>query len=257
MYLAEIHGKLSGDNENKEDILTSNVFSFFKYTNRGAFFYPLLRLLGFEVSVEDCKQAEFIFWPTYADRTQPDLVILVGRYYLLVEDKYLSGFGAEAPKLKHQLEKDAKGGLPEANHLGREFKILAITADYYRPPEIFDEIPNYLKNDAKWINWQSISFLIYKILKLATNLPAETKLFASDLYDLFIKKNLRNFEGMNALPNIQLSNYVEIFFSARTAQFRGDFIGFIQALEGYTPIAKLRTNIFNIRKQSPSKKLAN
>jgi hypothetical protein len=29
MYLAEIHGKLSAENENKEDILTSNVFSFF------------------------------------------------------------------------------------------------------------------------------------------------------------------------------------------------------------------------------------
>ena len=35
MYLAEIHGKLSMENENKEDILTSNVFSFFKYANRG------------------------------------------------------------------------------------------------------------------------------------------------------------------------------------------------------------------------------
>ena len=28
MYLAEIRGKLSKDNENREDILTSNVFSF-------------------------------------------------------------------------------------------------------------------------------------------------------------------------------------------------------------------------------------
>jgi hypothetical protein len=257
MYLAEIHGKLSGDNENKEDILTSNVFSFFKYTNRGAFFYPLLRLVGLDVSVEDCKQAEFRFWPTYPDRTEPDLVILVGRYYLLVEDKYLSGFGEETPKLKHQLEREVKGGVAEANSLGREFKILIITADFYRPPEIFDGIPDYFIKDARWINWQRIAFLIYKILKLATNLPAETKLFASDLYDLFIKKNLRNFEGMNALPIIHLSRYVEIFFSARTAQYRGDFIGFIPALEGYTPIAKLRTNIFNIRKQSPSKTSAN
>ena len=252
MYLAEIHGKLSGENENKEDILTSNVFSFFKYTNRGAFFYPFLRVLGFDVSVEDCKQAEFIFWPTYPDRTEPDLVILVGRYYLLVEDKYLSGFGQETSKLKHQLEREAKGGLPEANSLGREFKILAITADYHRPPGIFDSIPTYLKNDTKWINWQSIAFLIYKILKIATNLPSETKLFASDLYDLFIKKNLRNFEGMNALPDIHLSKYAELFFRASSAQYRGDFIGFILALEGYPPIAKLRTNIFNIRKPSPS-----
>lgn len=257
MYLAEIHGKLSEENENKEDILTSNVFSFFKYTNRGAFFYPLLRLLGLDVSVEDCKQAEFIFWPTYPDGTQPDLVILVGRYYLLVEDKYLSGFGEEIPKLKHQLEGEIKGGVVEASSLGREFKILIITADFYRPPEIFNGIPDYFIKDARWINWQKIAFLIYKILKIATNLPPETRLFASDLYDLFIKKNLRNYEGINALPDIHVSSYAQIFFSAKTAQYRGDFIGFINTLEGYTPIAKLRTNIFNIRKQSTAATLAN
>jgi hypothetical protein len=254
MYLAEIHGKLSEENENKEDILTSNVFSFFKYTNRGAFFYPFLRLLGLDVSIDDCKQAEFVFWPVYANGADPDLVILVGRYYLLVEDKHLSGFGQETPKLKHHLEREVKGGLPEANSLGREFKILAITADYYRPPEIFDGIPIYLKNDAKWINWQSIGFLIYKILKIATNLPPETKLFASDLYDLFIKKNLRNYEGINALPNIHLSRYVEIFFSARTAQYRGDFVGFIHTLECNNPITKLPATIFFNQKRSPVKR---
>jgi hypothetical protein len=250
MYLAEIHGKLSSDNENKEDILTSNVFSFFKYTDREVFFYPLLRSLGLQVSIEDCKQAEFIFWPTYPDHTEPDLVILVGKYYLLVEDKYHSGFSKETQQLKHQIEREVNGGLEEAKNLGRDFKILTVTADYYRTPEIFDGIPDYLEKEVIWINWQGIAFLIYKIIGETPDIQAETKLFAEDLYNLFLKKNLRNFEGVNALPHVHISGFTELFFNAKTAQYRGDFIGFIQALESNILITKLPKNIFYSQKQS-------
>jgi hypothetical protein len=100
MYLAELHGKLSNNNENKEDILTSNVFSFFKYTNRDTFLYPLLLDLKLEISLEDAHEAEFIFWPCFPDSTQPDLVILVGNYYLLFEAKYHSGFGQASETLE-------------------------------------------------------------------------------------------------------------------------------------------------------------
>jgi hypothetical protein len=37
MYIAELKGKLSLTDERKEDILTSNVFSFFKYSTRKVF----------------------------------------------------------------------------------------------------------------------------------------------------------------------------------------------------------------------------
>ena len=43
MYLAEIHGKLSAKLERKEDILTSNVFSFFKYSNRSKYLMSLIQ----------------------------------------------------------------------------------------------------------------------------------------------------------------------------------------------------------------------
>ncbi len=46
MYLAELHGKLSSNVERKEDILTSNVFSFFKYSNRKVYLKELMKLLG-------------------------------------------------------------------------------------------------------------------------------------------------------------------------------------------------------------------
>jgi len=93
VYLAEIHGKLSNNNENREDILTSNVFSFFKYANRQVFLYALMQFLSLDISNTALNDAEFIFWPTYTDNTEPDLVIIIGSYYLLVETKYHSGFG--------------------------------------------------------------------------------------------------------------------------------------------------------------------
>lgn len=250
MYLAEIHGKLSTDDENMEDILTSNVFSFFKYADRGAFFYPLLRLLGLDVSVMDCKQAEFKFWPTYPNHTQPALAILVGRYYLQVEDKYPAGIGKEAAKLKRLFIRETKAGQAEANSLDREFKIIMVTSDPYRTPGIFDGIPEDQAKYVKWINWQRIAFLISKILDIASNLPGETRLFASDLYDLLLKKKLRNYEGMNAIPNVHLSTYQRIFFDAKTARYRGDFIGFIQALEGNRLMTEWQTKIFYDQKQS-------
>jgi len=78
MYLAELHGKLSSKTERLEDILTSNVFSFFKYSDRTIFLRRYLKMLGFSVSSEEASEAEFVFWPRYEENTEPDLVIRVG-----------------------------------------------------------------------------------------------------------------------------------------------------------------------------------
>jgi len=78
MYLAELHGKLSSNAERKEDILTSNVFSFFKYADRKVYLKQLITLLGIEANDNDLETADFVFWPNYDDHTQPDLVTVVG-----------------------------------------------------------------------------------------------------------------------------------------------------------------------------------
>jgi hypothetical protein len=80
MYIAELHGKLSIEKEKKEDILTSNVFSFFKYTDRDTFLYPFLEKLIPDISREDTEHAVFHFWPCYDDHTEPDLVIVTDKY---------------------------------------------------------------------------------------------------------------------------------------------------------------------------------
>ena len=103
MYQAELHGKLIQVQENQEDILTCNVFSFFKYANRKIFLYALLHALGLSVSAEEALNAEFDFWPSFDDRTEPDLVLIIGPYYLLVEAKYRSGHGREQKRKNTKL----------------------------------------------------------------------------------------------------------------------------------------------------------
>lgn len=229
MYLAEIHGKLSKDNENKEDILTSNVFSFFKYANREVFLLEFIKLLGLEISVPDVMNAEFHFWPTFVDKTEPDLVLIVGKYYLLFETKYHSGFGKETQDKKHQVVREIEGGKYEAQNLEKDFKIIAVTAHYSDKPEIKKDIPKEYLDDLIWINWQSIALMVYQQVEKNPSLPAETRLFANDLYELLVRKKLRNYEGvkvLSILPKKLRPKIKNIFFEASTASYRGAFLGF-------------------------------
>jgi hypothetical protein len=250
MYLAEIRGKLSKENENREDILTSNVFSFFKYASREHFLLPFLLSLRLEVSSYDAHEAEFIFWPSYSDRTEPDLVILVGRYYLLFEAKLYSSFSPETAQKKHQLVREIEGGAMEAESLGKEFRIIAVTADYSHPNS-FQDVPSEYKDQLIWINWQRIALLIFNILERHPNISSETRLFAEDLYSLLLNKNLRNFEGTSTLSQcLELSDHPSmIFFEAKTATFRGDFLGFMPALEGITGMMCVRDRLFYTSKR--------
>jgi len=232
MYLAELHGKLSKNIENKEDILTSNVFSFFKYANRDIFLKKFLYELGIKIPGQKAKEAEFIFWPKFKDGTEPDLVIKVGRYYLLFEAKYFSDFGGKIQFLKEQLKRELEGGKFEAKNLGYEFKLIIITADYYYKENKFRDISKEFKTEFIWINWQKIALIISDILESNINLNLETRLMAQDFYDLLIRKNLRTFQGLSSFSLIKTLKEIsdDLFFESKTADYRGQFIGFINAL---------------------------
>ena len=64
MIIAELKGKIPSNLDHKEDILTSNVFSFFKYSDR-RLFKEYLYQLGLEISLNDAENAEFKFWSSY------------------------------------------------------------------------------------------------------------------------------------------------------------------------------------------------
>ena len=58
-------------------------FPFLKYATREIFLKGYLGELGFAVSDQEAGEAEFILWPHFEENTVPDLVIVVGDYYLL------------------------------------------------------------------------------------------------------------------------------------------------------------------------------
>ncbi|HEY3278710.1 MAG TPA: hypothetical protein VGJ94_19005 [Syntrophorhabdaceae bacterium] len=231
MYIAELKGKLSLADERKEDILTSNVFSFFKYSTRKVFLKEYLRRLQFSVSDEEAEAAEFEFWPRYEENTEPDLVLLVGKYYLLFEAKYFSNFGQETKTTRGQLIREIEGGLLDAKNYGKEFKLVAITADHYYRHHRFDAVPKELHQHLKWTNWQIVSHLLYDALERGWDLRQEDVDFARDLYNLLDRKNLRNFLGTH-IPHRRIFHRAQkgsVFFEANTARYRGNFIGFLSS----------------------------
>ncbi len=246
MYLAELHGKLPSKIERMEDILTSNVFSFFKYSTREIFLRGYLNKLGFNISNKEAIEAEFMFWPRFEENTEPDLVLIVGNYYLLIEAKYFSGFAEETNKTKSQLLREIEGGRLEAKNYGKDFKLIAITADHYYKEDKFEIIPSDFKPHFKWTNWQSVSSFLYNIVESGRDINKQERDFASDLYNLLDKKNLRDFQSLDNLYNMTafLKSYASVFFEARTAKFRGDFIGFMDSLSFDKKMRSLKKTVF-------------
>ncbi|MBA3061671.1 hypothetical protein KKB17_01890 [bacterium] len=240
MYLAELRGKLSSRVERMEDILTSNVFCFFKYSSRDIFLKKYLDKLGFNISDREAEEAEFKFWPVFEDGTEPDLVIMVGNYYLLIEAKYFSEFSEGAKKDEHQLLRELKNGKLEAKNYDKEFNLIAITADYYYKKEKFEVIPQNLRPHFKWTSWQLVSSFLDNILNSTPNIKGPERDFSLDLYNLLDKKHLRSFQNIT-YNGPSLEDYSSIFFNARTAKLRGDFIGFVESLsltERLKPVGK-------------------
>lgn len=243
MYLAELHGKLSSRTERMEDILTSNVFSFFKYSSRDIFLKNYLNKLGIEVSDGEAEEAEFRFWPVFEDGTEPDLVIIVGNYYLLIEAKYFSEFSSGTEKNESQLLRELKNGKLEAKNYEKEFNLIAMTADYYYKKDKFEVIPKKFRPHFKWTNWQLVSSFLDNILSSTPNIKGPERDFCLDLYNLLDKKHLRSFQNITC-NGPSLKDYSSIFFNARTAKLRGDFIGFIESLSWTEELKLARKTVF-------------
>jgi len=229
-----------------EDLLTSNVFSFFKYSTREVFLKGYLKELGIEVSNQEAKEAEFLFWPHFEDGTEPDLVIMVGEYYLLIEAKYFSGFGQETKETKAQLLREIEGGKLDARNYGKALKLIAITADHYFKEEKFGVIPTDFSSHFKWTNWQLVSSFLNDVLESDETIRDQERSFALDLCSLLDKKRLRDFQGLQYLqPQAPVMKpHDSLFFQAKTAKFRGDFIGFLTSLSFDTKLTHFRDPIF-------------
>ncbi len=233
MIIAELNGKIPSKLNDKEDILTSNVFSFFKYSDR-QLFKDYLSELGVEVSLKESENAEFIFWPSYDDGTEPDLIVICGEHYLLFEAKRYSDFSPKTATTESQIEREIKMGKMSAENLNKKFVFIAITAEYYKDRNKYQ---TYEKRDFLfvWTNWQLISSFIDR--KIENEDLKRDKEFANDLFSLLVKKRLKSFEGItNFIINYEIELLGNIFYNVNTSKFKGEFSGFIESLQEFEEI---------------------
>lgn len=239
MIVAELQGKIPSNWEDKEDILTSNVFSFFKYSDR-QILKEYLKILGIEVSLFEAKNAEFSFWFSYDDGTEPDLIIYCGKYYLLFEAKLYSDFSPKTATSASQIEREIRMGKLAANNFNKEFVYVAITAEYYKNKHKYSKYEN---RDFKfiWTNWQTVANFLSQ--NLEKNEKSEDSIFITDLYSLLIKKKLRSFNGINNLQYFSDFRKIEsIFYNVKTSKFKGEFSGFIEILSEFEKIKPIPEN---------------
>jgi hypothetical protein len=128
--------------------------------------------------------------------------------------------------------REVKGGRLEAKNLEKSFRLVVVSSHYYLSPELTGELPDDIGDDFIWINWQRIASIIYRILENSPTITPETQLFANDFYNLLVRKNLRQFEGINVLRGYHdLTHWSSsLFFDKTLSLFRGHFIGFQNAL---------------------------
>ncbi|MEH6943135.1 hypothetical protein [Bacillus sp. JJ722] len=172
MTIAEIHGKLSPF-ERMEDLLTSDVFSTFRYLVPNKGLIPFLKRAVRAVDksnpdfLSDVEEAEYIFWPrTIKLNREPDLLIVLTKkggstISLLIESKYTSGKSnllreEEQTNIKDHMDGDQlaelykelqEGNIHIENRLVREKftesygnrYLFYVTSHYALPKKDFDE----------------------------------------------------------------------------------------------------------------------
>jgi hypothetical protein len=202
-------------------VLTSNVFSFLKYSHRPTYLREFFHRAGLEIPASELCRGSFAFWPSYDDGTEPDVVVETHAHYVLIETKYFSGVGEENGNPAGQLIRECRAGAIEASNRSKLFCVLLITGDATPPSRLLDEIPAPYREHVLWTNWRAIAqILLEKIETSGTAAPDYE--FASDLYELLDFKHLRGFLSFTRLARIRPNSAsAHIFFAAETASFSG------------------------------------
>lgn len=235
MIQAELNGKLPSSASNREDVLTSNVFSFLKYSHRPAYLRRFLHLIGIQIGHKELCRVKFEFWPHYDDGTEPDVILETDYFYLLVEAKYFSGVAEENGNPAGQLIREFETGEREARNRKKSFRLLLLTDDATKPASLLARMPSRLQKSTSWTNWQAVAQMISAVIGDSGGGAPDYE-YARDLYELLDYKHLRGFKTFfqaDKMPMPPLSS--EIFFAAETASFRGDFIGFSPSLSVLPP----------------------
>ena len=218
MLQALLKGKLSREQENMEDILTSNVFGLLKYVPPGEGLLNYLAFaeekggnhpLEFLNSLNDGSKLsiEYEFWPRWEESNcigcEPDVAIKLEisdkqDLLVLIEAKYWSGKspGAveTADKPNDQLAKEWDNLSVRVGRLNKKPVLIYLTKHYAYPHQDIEEAINEYKNKRPggtepgiyWLSWRHLR----KVCENTDN-P-----ILNDLSFLLERLNLKFFDGV-------------------------------------------------------------
>jgi hypothetical protein len=221
MLRALIHGKLSRDQENMEDILTSNVFGTLRYTPTAEVILSFLSkasslsgecpLTGLSVQ----SKIDYEFWPWLSEPgcsgCEPDVLLRVDDHYLiLIEAKYRSGKSSESKIIADSasITPTTETSIERNDQLAREWQqlnlvaskenrtpiLIYLTAHMSLPREEIQKSEKELFAQAKtkatlcWLSWRHLAAIVSK--------NRDNK----ELHDLLLvlqRLNLTFFEGFS------------------------------------------------------------
>lgn len=230
MLKALLHGKLSREQENMEDILTSNVFGTLNYLPTSS---CMVRFLSNAVLLNGDRplaqlplgaEIVFNFWPWLNepgyDGCEPDVLLRIvcgdqGKYLVLVEAKYHSGKSSEAgeeigtedpasneiKKVEDQLAKEWRQLEAVAEKESCQPVLIYLTADTSCPRDEIEASQKRFRPEAKvkicWLSWRDLPAII----------EDEDNKMLRDLLAMLRHLNLTFFEGFSKLEPYSLDRW--------------------------------------------------
>jgi len=234
MIPAILKGKLSRQQENMEDILTSCVFGTLRYLPPEQGLFPFLKCTKTEDGdgVEDLNlgpgaSVEYEFWPWLHERVpggdgeswcipcEPDVLLKikppVGRpIYILIEAKFRSGKSSDATDKRDdpndQLAREWDNLVALAERKDAEHHLIYLTADVGIPTdEIQVSKDDYLSNrpgatfSCGWLSWRHLDHSVRRQDGLRVDNTC-----LRDLISLCKRLDLRFFDGVTSIEPEEL-----------------------------------------------------
>lgn len=219
MIPALVHGKLPSDQENLEDLLTSNVFGCLRYLPYAAGLYRFLSFADDPAFVDALPrpseelEVEYRFWPWLDSGDgvgcEPDVLVSFRRAgvveaNLLIEAKHLSKKSSLADptsdKVTDQLAREWVCLVAHCRRHGGRPILLYVTSEYGRNPDDFlDAVAEIGQKavtamllypfTAAWLSWRHLS----------TAFERPDGVIAQDLLSLVERMDFRFFEGVRPI----------------------------------------------------------
>jgi len=222
MLAAQLSGKLTREEEDLEDLLTSNVFGSIKYVPHEEGLIPLLsaaeRLDGSQplnYGLSEISEVKYYFWHRIEKQNcyacEPDVLICIKhnddkKTVVLVEAKYRSGKSSEEEeddRPTDQLAREWDNLIVLAKEKAATPYLLYVTADIAIPSIDIEESQSEIakkrgaKIDIVWISWRKLPIIFrdsrYDILR--------------DLVEVLRRQWLIFFEGISAPENMEAINW--------------------------------------------------